>query len=434
MISTDVSASIDKLMRSTVKPDEPGVVVAVARDGQVIHAQGYGMANLEWQQAMTTLTVLGIGSVSKTFTASAIMLLERQGKLQLDDPIQRYLPDYPTHGRHVTLRHLLTHSSGLSNFVTNPTFWERDALLADNNEKVLALFKDLPFDFEPGTRYSYCNSGYHLLGCIIEQLTGQRYGDAMRTLVFEPLGMQHTCYLEPESIIPQRASGYTQTPQGYQHARYITAAVYYAQGGLGTTAEDLLLWDAALRNGTLLDHETLQRMYAPTQMNDGHYENYGLGWVISDYRGHRVLGHGGGVPGFSSSFVRFPDDGVVVIVLANSDGYEISMLTRKISYVALDRPDLARTATEVDPTLLERVSGNYNSVHGLQVVHVDGQTLILDEWDMQHELAYNGDESFFFARDRDIEVRFENPDAQGRYTRIRVVRPFSWNTAERTSM
>src|SRR3981081_1567919 len=219
MISTDVSASIDKLMLSTVKPDEPGVVVAVAKDGQVIHAQGYGMANLEWQQAMTTLTVLGIGSVSKTFTASAIMLLERQDKLQLDDPIQRHLPDYPTHGRHVTLRHLLTHSSGLSNFVTNPTFWERDALLADNNEKVLALFKDLPFDFEPGTRYSYCNSGYHLLGCIIERLTGQDYGAAMRTLIFEPLGMQHTYYLAPEAIIPQRASGYKQTPQGYQHAR-----------------------------------------------------------------------------------------------------------------------------------------------------------------------------------------------------------------------
>jgi CubicO group peptidase (beta-lactamase class C family) len=154
--------------------------------------QGYGMANLEWKQPVTPQTVFAVGSLTKPFTATAIMLLEKQGKLRLDDPIQKYLPDYPTSGYEITLWHLLTHTSGIPNFVTLPEFWEQHAATVKSVDEVIALFKDLPLDFELGTRYGYSNSGYVLLGCILERLLDTSYGESIKQLIFDPLGMTHS--------------------------------------------------------------------------------------------------------------------------------------------------------------------------------------------------------------------------------------------------
>ncbi len=168
--------------------------------------------------------------------------------------------------------------------------------------EVIAVFKDLPLEFEPGTRYSYSNSGYFLLGRILERLLQLSYRDVIQQRIFGPLAMTHSTCLDPEPIIPNRASGYDRAAGGYQHALYITATVMYAAGGLGSTLDDMLLWAGALREARLLDHHTQERMYTAVQLADGRAENYGFGWAFGHYRGHRAIWHAGGVPGYSTFF------------------------------------------------------------------------------------------------------------------------------------
>ncbi len=223
----------DALLHTSIGSHEPGVAVALLKENSIVHCQGYGLANLEWEQPVTPHTVFGLGSLTKPFTATAIMLLEKQGKLGLDHPIQQYLPDYPTLSPYRDARHLLTHTSGIPNFVTQPEFWDKHAHVKNSADEIIALFKDLPFDFVPGTRYSYSNSGYVLLGHILEKLLDMSYAEVIQQLIFDPLGMTHSYYLSPEPIILFRASGYTHTEQGYQHARFLTAAAKHAAGGLG---------------------------------------------------------------------------------------------------------------------------------------------------------------------------------------------------------
>ena len=360
------------------------------------------------------------------------MLLERQGKLRLDDAIQTYLPEYPTHGHHVTLTHLLTHTSGISNFVTNRGFWEQPSLVAGSIDEVIALFKDLPFDFEPGTQYGNSNSGYVLLGHILERLLDMSYAEVIEHLIFAPLGMAHSYYLDPEPIIPSRASGYVRTKQGYQHARFLTAAVKHAAGGLGTTLEDMIRWDATLREQRLLDQGTLERMYAPVQLVDGRKENYGLGWVLGHYRGHDVLCHGGGVPGFSAFFGRFLADGVTIIVLSNQGDFNAFGLAGDISYLVLDGPSLTRTSISLDPEMSRKVIGTYRERLGALEVREEEQTLYLSDQTAHHRLVPMNETSFYWAEDEDVEVHFENPNEQGIYERLRVIWPFAWFTAERS--
>ncbi|GCE07453.1 serine hydrolase domain-containing protein [Dictyobacter aurantiacus] len=427
-----ISTKIDALLHAQIGSQEPGVAIALLKEDHIVHCQGYGMANLEWGQPVTPRTVFGLGSLTKPFTATAIMLLEKQGKLRLDDPIQHYLPAYPISQHTVTLRHLLTHTSGIPNFVTQPKFWDKHAHAVNSADEVIALFKELPSDFLPGTKYSYSNSGYVLLGRILERLLDMSYAEVMQRLIFAPLGMTHSYYLSPEPIIPSRASGYTHTEQGYHHARFITAAAKYAAGGLGSTLEDLLLWDTALREERLLDRMTQDRMYAPVQLATGDTENYGLGWGIGQYRRHPFMCHAGGVPGFSSFFGRFPEDGVTIVILSNRDGFDASGLARQLSHLVLDLPAPRRTPVSCSPETKRNVIGSYSGVFGTVEVKEEEQTLYLDGWS-KYALVPLSETSFYRADDRDTEVHFEKPDEQGNATRLRVIQPFFWFTAERSA-
>ncbi len=425
------SIDIDTLIRRWIPEDEPGAAAALLQAGQIVHCQGYGLANLEWQQPITPRTVFGLGSLTKPFTSTALMLLKQQGKLHLDEPIQTYLPEYATGEHRVTLRHLLTHTSGIPNFVTSPGFWERHACEAKTIDQVIALFKDLPFDFEPGTKYSYSNSGYVLLGQVLERLTDLPYPEAIRRLIFEPLGMTHSCYLEPEPIIPFRASGYEPTEQGFQHARDATSAVKYAAGGLASTLEDLIRWDAALREERLLDHAAQARMYAPLELADGRRENYGLGWGVGRYRQHDYICHAGGVPGFSSFFGRFPDDDAAIIILSNRAGFDAARLAGQMSQLCFDLPPLKREAVAISPERLSAMIGVYSSVYGTVEIKAEAQTLLYISDEAAYPLLPMSETSFYRADDEETEIHFESVDEQGSYRRIRVIEPFHWLTAER---
>jgi CubicO group peptidase (beta-lactamase class C family) len=425
-----INTEIDALLRSQIDPHEPGVAVALLKENHIVHCQGYGLANLEWKQPVTPHTVFGLGSLTKPFTATAMMLLEKQGKLHLDDPIQTYLPNYPISRHTVTLMHLLTHTSGIPNFVTQPEFWEKHAAVKTSADAVIELFKALPFDFEPGTKYSYSNSGYVLLGRILERLLDMSYAEVIQQLIFDPLGMMHSYYLSPEPILPSRASGYRHTEQGYQHARFLTAAVTYAAGGLGSTLEDLLLWDAALREERLLNRITQDRMYTPVQLVDGTKENYGLGWGIGQYRQRHFLCHAGGAPGFSAFFGCFPEESVTIIILSNREGFDASGLARQMSHLVLDLPSPVRTSVPYSPEMKRNVIGTYSGVYGTVEVKEEEQTLYLDGWS-KYALVPTSETSFYRADDEDTEVHFERPNEQGNSTRLRVIQPFFWFTAER---
>lgn len=425
-----ISTEIDALIHAQIGSHEPGVAIALLKDNQLIHCQGYGLANLEWEQPVTPHTVFGLGSLTKPFTATAIMLLEKQGKLQLDKPIQQYLPDYPTSQYTVTLTHLLTHTSGIPNFVTHPEFWEKHAAVKNSTDEIIELFKDLPFDFEPGTKYSYSNSGYVLLGHILERLLDKSYAEAIQQLIFDPLGMLHSYYLSPEPIIPYRASGYTSTQEGFQNARFMTVAAKHAAAGLGSTLEDLLLWNAALCEERLLDRQTQDRMYTPVQLVDGDKENYGLGWGIGQYRQHPFICHAGGVPGFSTFFGRFPEDNITIIILSNRGGFDASGLARQVSNLILDLPSPLRTPVACSPEMKRKVIGTYSSVFGTVDVKEEEQTLYLDG-QSEYALVPMNETSFYRADDENTEVHFEKLNKQGNYTRLRVIQPFFWFTAER---
>jgi CubicO group peptidase (beta-lactamase class C family) len=399
--------------------------VAVIRPGETIYKSGYGYANLEWRQPTGPETVLGLGSVTKPFTAQAVMLLEQQGKLRLDDEITEYLPDAPTHGREITIAHLLTHTSGIANFVTQPGFWPNTARAERTPEEVIALFADLAPDFEPGDDYSHSNSAYVLLGRLIETLSGMPYGDFIESAIFAPLGMTHSRYMDDQRIIPKRAARYLREEDDWVRAPYLSASVTYAAGGLGSTLDDLILWDQALREGTLITHELDARMRTPVRLNDGREMGYGLGWGLSRYRERAVTHHAGGVPGYSSFARRFLGDDMTIIVLSNIGLFDAGGLAGEIANALLSLPAPERVAVPVAPSELDACAGVYDNFIGESLEGSRKDETLTVSGELTCDLIPLGDATYVSADDPDVTVRFEQPDERG-YTRVMVVVPFYW--------
>lgn len=353
-------AALDQIIENYISTNGPGVAVAVIQEGAVIHSAGYGMASIEWGQPVSMDTRFSLGSTTKPFTATAIMLLERDGMLNIADPLTNYLPDYDTHGASITLSHLLSHTSGIPNFVTKPGFWERVAPLEHDHTRLRELFEPLPLDFAPGERYSYSNSGYCLLGMIIERVSGMPYHEFVRQRIFAPLGMDSSGYLDDVTLIPHQAERYVMGDTGAAvHPHRVNHTLVYAAGALYSTIEDMARWDAALREARLLDRATLKRMERPTPLNDGRAAGYGLGWGLSTFRGRRVVHHAGGVPGYSSFMGRFVDDDLTIIILSNWGLFDAAVkLARPIAVHALELPTPAASEpVEVD---LARFGGPYS--------------------------------------------------------------------------
>lgn len=439
-------AEIDAIVRERIAPDGPGVAVAVTRAGRLIHSQGYGMAQVEWGQPITPDTVFGIGSLSKPFTATAILLLRAEGKLALDDPITRFLPDYDTHGQTITIHHLLTHTSGIPNFITLPGFWESNVARDHSHAEIRARFEGLPLQFAPGERYSYNNSAYCLLGMVIERLSGTAYGAFIRERIFAPLGMANSRYLEPHAIIPQRAEGYAShaaarisagggggegdgAPDGYERARYMSTTLQYAAGALASTAADLARWDLALGEGRLLDHETLAEMLAPTRLSAGSRAGqtvgYGMGWGLWGYRGRRAHGHAGGVPGYTSSYVRFDADDLAIIVLSNRALFDSAGLAEPIAALLLDLPAPRHTPIALPADALARMVGAYRSAIGdaLDLTLRDGALRASGE--LTADLLPTSETTCVCAHDPDREIHFADEGPAG-FERVTVQVPFYW--------
>jgi CubicO group peptidase (beta-lactamase class C family) len=302
--------------------------ILVALKGKVLISQGYGLADRENDVPNTPQTKFAIGSLTKAFTSMAIMILQERGQLTVQDPICNYIADCPTAWKPITLHHLLTHTSGIHNYTDlSPEIANKINLSKEYKpEDIIALFKDLPLDFTPGNQWSYSNSGYFLLGYVIEKVSGESYETFIQKYVLQPLGMSESGYDRASTIVKNRASGYSfdQIHSQFVNALNWDVSQRYSAGGLYSTVGDLYKWDQALFTDQLVSKETLNTIFTSTVsvpvMNGFPYGGvYGYGWVISRHAGHRIIEHSGGFWGFSAYLAHYPDDQISVIVLSNLD-------------------------------------------------------------------------------------------------------------------
>ena len=303
--------------------------VLVARGNQVLFSKGYGFANLEWRVPNGAATKFRIGSITKQFTAAAILLLEERGKLTLDDPVKKFLPDAPAAWDKITLRNLLTHTSGIADIVMNPEFVKLQSL-ATTPEELVERFRRLPLDFAPGSQFSYSNSGYMLLSYLIEKISGSSYEDFLRENLFAPLVMNDSGYDTNSAIIPRRAAGFVYDSSGFVNAAFIHMSIPQGAGGLYSTTGDLLKWNQALFGGKVLKPESLAKMTAPFR------ENYALGLSIeTTARGRKAIRHDGAIDGFDADLTYFPEDQLTVAVLSNveTDGLHVEDLANSLAAI-----------------------------------------------------------------------------------------------------
>jgi D-alanyl-D-alanine carboxypeptidase len=311
---------VDDFIQAEMKQHRiPGLSIAVLKNGKVLKSKGYGLANIELKAPATAETVYQLASITKCFTATAVMLLVEDGKLDLADKIAARLPGVPMAWSNVTVRHLLTHTSGIKNY-TQLAAIARHPQKDIKPEEMLSLVADLPLEFPPGERYDYSNTGYFLLGLLIEKLSEISYGDFLDRRIFKPAGMTQTRVNDFADIIPGRATGYVLDDGGIANGVFVSPSQPFSAGALVTSTIDLAKWDAALSSETIVKKSILRLMWTPATLNDGSLTNYGLGWGIQEREGRKWVQHNGGIIGFSSHMQRGLSDKLTIIVLANLSG------------------------------------------------------------------------------------------------------------------
>ncbi len=314
-----LAARLDAAIAPSFKADEPGATVIVTKDGKTVFRKAYGMADVAKKVPMTPEAVMRIGSITKQFTSTAIMMLADEGKLSVSDDITKYLPDYPSRGKRITIEHLLTHTSGILSYTSKRGFaatMNKDMTVAE----MIDGFKNEPLDFEPGSKYRYNNSGYFLLGAIIEKVSGMPYARFVEQRIFVPLGMNHTAYegYERAAAAP-RASGHTPAAGHYGASTPLSMTQPYAAGAIVSTVDDLARWDVAVSSGKLLKAASWQQAFTPYALPGDTKSSYGYGWITGNVRGVPVIAHGGSINGFQAYAMRVPSEKLYVAVLTNSD-------------------------------------------------------------------------------------------------------------------
>ncbi len=354
--TTASSAALDRLFSATYAADEPGVAVLVRKGEHTLLRKGYGMADLELGAAIAPDMVFRLGSITKQFTAVAIMLLEQDGKLKVTDPVVHHLPDYPRDD--ITIEHLLTHTAGIPNYTNHPSF--RSTVRNDLSvDEMVATWSTLDLEFPPGTDWQYSNSGYFLLGAVIEAAAGQDYESFVESRIFGPLGMTRSDYGSHDRVIPGRVRGYHRDESGYINAPYLSMTQPYAAGSLLSNVDDLAKWDTALTTEALLPRATRERMWTDFRQADGEEVGYGYGWSINAVDGQRVISHGGGIFGFSTMAIHVPEEEIFVTVLSNNPGHPQGpgLMARRAVDLLLGRSTAVNMA--VDAATLNDYTGVY---------------------------------------------------------------------------
>ena len=326
----------DQMLGDQYLPNEPGATALVAIDGKIVYHKAFGMANMELDVKMEPDMVLEIGSITKQFTAVSILMLMEQGKLDLDDDITKFIEDYPTHGHHISIHHLLTHTSGIKSYTSMESWvpiWRKDF----EPKELIDFFKNEPMDFAPGEEWSYNNSAYFILGYIIEKASGQTYEEFVETNIFERLGMKSSLYGSNSEIIKKRASGY-QKNEEYINAEYLSLSQPYAAGSLMSNVDDLFIWNRAIRSNTLVKQESIDLAFTNYELNNGEKINYGYGWGLNEINGSPTIEHSGGIFGYVTNAIYLPNEDVFVAVYSNCDCNGPGQVSTKMAAIAIGKP------------------------------------------------------------------------------------------------
>lgn len=366
----ELNTRVDEYLNALVKQDRFSGAVLLARDGKVLLSKGYGMANFEDETPNTPQTKFRLGSITKQFTAMATLILQERGKLSVQDSVCKYVENCPQSWQPITIHNLLTHTSGIPNLTSFPDF-RKIKMFPSSPLEGIAIFKDKPLEFAPGEKFNYSNSGYMLLGYIVEQAAGQAYADFLRENIFQPLGMKNTDYDVNSAIVKHRASGYTRSANGIANADYINMTIPFAAGGLYSTVEDLYLWDRAFYTEKLVSKKSLEAMNTPFK------NGYGYGVGIGEQYGLKVIEHGGGIEGFSTDLARFPVENATVIVLSNIDSANTGGVAKHLGGILLSDKISMPTVINVSPQVLQQYEGRYQVADNAPTedISVDGNHL-----------------------------------------------------------
>jgi CubicO group peptidase (beta-lactamase class C family) len=395
-------ARMEQIIQANVPKQFMGTVL-VAEDGKVLLDKGYGFANLEWEIPNTPTTKFRLGSITKQFTAASILLLEERGKLKVDDPVKKYMPDASAAWDKITIFHVLTHTSGIPSFTGFPDYQSTEAI-PTTPEKLVARFRDKLLEFEPGTKWNYSNSGYVLLGYLLEKISGQKYSEFVQQNIFTPLGMKDSGYDSNSAVIARRAAGYSRSPNGPVNTGYIDMTIPFSAGALYSTTEDLLRWEQGLFGGKVLTPASLAKMTTPYK------QDYAFGLAVSTNNGHKMIAHDGGIEGFNTSLAYYPDDKLVVAVLANLNGPFAGQIAGNLAKVAhgekVELPSERKEIT-VSPEILKQYVGTYELAPTFSIaITLENGQLMTQATNQQKLPLFAESETMFFLKVVDAQVEF----------------------------
>lgn len=401
----DLDAKVAEYMEAAVKVHGFSGTVLIAKDGTPLVSKGYGMANIELGVPNKPESVFRLGSITKQFTGMSIAMLQERGKLSVDDPVCKYFEDCPDAWQPIRISHLLAHNSGIPSYTAFPEF-ARDTILPTPTGEMYKRVKDKPLDFAPGEKFSYNNSGYFLLGMIIEKVSGKTYEQFLQENIFTPLGMKSTGYDISARIVPNRAAGYKKETGNLVNASYLDMSVPYAAGSLYSTTGDLLKWDQALYSEKLAKNETLDAIFTTGEADSA----YRFGWNVGKRFERRAISHGGGIYGFSTSMTRFPEDHVVVIVLSNIEGGPSGPIAGALSAIYFGQKyelPAERKTIELDAKVLEKYTGKYQVGEGTVIsISIEDGKLIGDLAGRNRFILLPETEEKFFSKDINITITF----------------------------
>ncbi len=408
-----LASTIDELVAARAKsPTFSGLSVAVAQRGEVVFEKAYGLADEEFDVPANSATMFRIGSVTKQFTAALVMRRVERGELFLDDTLEKFAPQFPLHtspqGRAVTVRQLLNHTSGIPSYTDLGEEWASKWPLELSHEELLALVAGKPFDFEPGASWSYNNTGYYLLGMVLEKVSGKSYAQLVLDELATPLGLSRTRYDSNQELIKNRAQGYTLAGRTKVNDVPLGMNQPGAAGGLLSTAGDLVRWKLALRGGKVVSLESFALMTTPDAAADGAGGEYGFGLEVDQFEGRRRVSHGGGIFGFNSMLSWFPESDVVVAVISNSEPESAGRIAAEIARAALGIERSTPLDLAIPAELASELAGSYRiAALGLDVAITarDGKLFARATGQGEFRLKLQGERAF--RADFDDSVRFE---------------------------
>jgi CubicO group peptidase (beta-lactamase class C family) len=413
--SQNIDSRMDQIVQSYVANKQFMGSVLVARGDQVLFSKGYGSANLEWQIPDTPATKFRLGSITKQFTAASILLLEERGKLKVEDPVKKYLPDAPAAWDKMTIFHVLTHTAGIPNFTSFPDYQPTEAI-PTTPEKLIARFRDKPLEFEPGEKWNYSNSGYVLLGYLIEKISGESYEKFVQENIFTPLGMKDSGYDSNSAVIARRAAGYAPSPNGPLNAGFVHMSIPFAAGALYSTTEDMLRWEQGLFGGKVLSPASLQKMTTPFK------SDYAFGLQVHTVNGHKVIDHSGGIEGFSTMLAYYPEDKLTLVALANLAPASSGAIVSQLALLAQGGTVTLQTERKeitLDPAVLARYVGAYRmAAGGEMLITLEGNQLSGQLTGQGALQIFPESETMFFLKVVNAQIEFPVTGPQRKATQL----------------